>query len=181
MKKFLFTALAFAAANFSFGQSAYTENYGNGTKKCEGFYNAAVNISETDSKEVKAQKLASAIKVGKWSYWHENGQLNAEQFFTNGTPSGVWKSWYRDGKQEFVIDFNTGNSTYWFQNGVKSEEGKMLPSMQKDGAWVGYYESGKKNYDGSYRNGQKDGLWNWYDEQGKIYFIEKWTNGVKVN
>jgi antitoxin component YwqK of YwqJK toxin-antitoxin module len=181
MKKLLFTAFALASSVLVFGQQAYTETWPNGQKQCEGFYNTAVNISENDSKEVRAQKLANAIRVGKWTYWHDNGQLLAEQYYNNGTMTGTWKSWYKDGKQEFVIDFATGNSTFWFTNGNKFEEGKMLPGMIKDGKWTGYYESGKKNFEGSYKNGQKDGLWNWYDESGKIYFIEKWNNGVKAN
>jgi antitoxin component YwqK of YwqJK toxin-antitoxin module len=181
MKRIFLSAFAIIAGTALFAQQqTYTENYPSGVKRCEGFYNSAVSISENDSKEVRAQKMANAVRVGKWSYWHENGQLLAEQYYGNdGAMTGVWKSWYKDGKQEFVVDFATGNSTFWFQNGQKFEEGKMLPGMVKDGAWVGYYESGKKNYEGSYKNGQKEGTWNWYDEQGKLYYIEKWHNGVK--
>jgi antitoxin component YwqK of YwqJK toxin-antitoxin module len=181
MRKLFFTALALVSSAIVFGQQAYTENWPNGQKQCEGFYNTAVNISENDSKEVRAQKLASAIRVGKWTYWHDNGQLLAEQFYNNGVMTGTWKSWYKNGKPEFVIDFATGNATFWFQNGNKFEEGKMLPGMMKDGMWISYYESGQKNVEGAYKNGVKDGLWNFYDQSGKVYFIEKWNNGVKAN
>ena len=42
------------------------------------------------------------------------------------------------------------------ENGKTFETGKMLPTMARDGSWIGYYVNGTKNYDGSYKNGQKD-------------------------
>lgn len=182
MKKLLFTAVALIAVNILSAQSAYTEKYPNGTKQCEGTYSSAITINDNDTKEVRAQKLANAIKMGKWQYWAENGQLIAEQYYTNGVMSGTWNSWYRSGKQESVINFTTGVTTTWYENGNVFESGKTLPGMIKEGVWVGNYESGKKNYEGSYKNGQKDGVWNWYNEQtGQVYFTEKWNNGTKVN
>ena len=113
MKKLFFTAAILFTANLTFAQFNYVEKFPNGNKKCEGSYNSAVVISDNDTKEVKAQKMANALRVGKWSFWYENGQLAGEQNFNNGVATGIWKSWYKDGKQETEIDFTTGSYTSW--------------------------------------------------------------------
>ena len=179
MKKILFTAAVLLLANFTFAQFAYVEKFGNGNKKCEGSYTSAVVINDNDTKEVKAQKMASAQRVGKWTYWYESGAVAGEQYFTNGVSSGIWKSWYVTGKQETEINFTTGVYTSWSTNGNMYEKGKVNTDMSRDGNWVGNYESGVKNYEGSYKNGQKNGKWNFYDEKGTLYYTEIWTNGVK--
>ena len=53
--------------------------------------------------------------------------------------------------------------------------------MVKEGVWVGNYENGTKNYEGSWKNGQKDGQWKFWDEKGTLYYIETWKNGQKQN
>src|ERR1051326_2868375 len=118
MKKIILTVAASCLATFMFGQYTYTENFPNGVKKCEGSYNSAVSIASTDTKEVKAQKMANAIRTGKWTYWYENGQLAGEQYYdNNGVMTGVWKSWYNNGKPETSIDFTNDTYVSWSLNG----------------------------------------------------------------
>jgi antitoxin component YwqK of YwqJK toxin-antitoxin module len=182
MKKLILSASLLAAFAVTNAQQTYTANYPNGTKQVEGQYNSAVTISNDDSKEVQAQKMANAIQIGKWTYWHENGQVAAENHYSNtGVMIGNWKGFYKDGKKELDINFTTGAAQYWYNNGQLFEEGKMLPGMIKEGNWKTYYDNGKINVEGAYVNGQKNGQWKFYDQQGKLYFVEVWNNGQKAN
>ncbi|MCC7302842.1 MAG: hypothetical protein IT233_09380 [Bacteroidia bacterium] len=181
MKKTILS-LAFAlCALFAFGQYTYTENWPDGKKKLEGQYQSAVEILSTDTKEQKAQKMSTAIRIGKWQHWHQNGQLASVEYYNNGVMTGHWQSWYENGSVESDIDFSTGKAVYYYSDGKKHSEGKMKAGMIQDGFWVAYHSNGNKNTEGSYTNGQKNGEWKFYDEKGNHYFTEKWNNGVKAN
>lgn len=181
MKKTLLSITLVLCALIAFGQYTYTENWPSGKKRTEGSYQSAVEILSTDSKEVKAKKMADAIRIGKWQHWHENGTLAAVEYYTNGVMSGHWQSWYASGAMESDIDFSTGKAVYYWQDGKKYSEGKMLAGMIQDGAWTTWHSNGVKNTEGSYIKGQKHGDWKFYDEKGNHYFTEKWNNGVKSN
>lgn len=181
MKKTLLSITFALSALLAFGQYTYTENWPNGKKKMQGSYNSAVEIYSTDSKEVQSQKMANAIRIGKWEHFFEDGKLAAEEFYTNGVMTGTWKSWYSDGSVQYVIDFSTGKAIIYHQNGKVASEGKMLPGMIQDGYWITNHSNGNRNVEGSYVNGQKNGDWKFYDEKGNHYFTEKWNNGVKTN
>jgi antitoxin component YwqK of YwqJK toxin-antitoxin module len=57
----------------------------------------------------------------------------------------------------------------------------MNTGMTQTGKWTGYFEDGKKNFEGSYNmSGQKDGTWTWYDETGKITATQVFRNGELV-
>ncbi len=181
MKKYILTLTIVLSGLFLSAQTMYTESWPNGTQKIKGNYLSAVEIYSTDSKDVKAQKMASAIKVGKWEQWYENGQLASVENYTNNVMTGQWKSWYQDGKVQYEIDFTSGVAVIYHQNGNKQSEGKMLPGMLNDGKWTGYHANGNKNFEGSYKSGVKDGQWKFYDEKGNHYFTEVWNNGNKAN
>ena len=181
MKKIILTLITLAFAGGLFAENNFVEYYPNGKKKTEGNYNTAVTINESDSKDVKASKLANAIKIGKWSYWYENGQLAAEQYYTTtGSMTGNWKGWYQTGTLELDINFATGDATFYHANGKVESSGKMLDGMIKEGKWTIYHDNGNKNVEGSYVKGQKDGLWIYYDRDGKQSATENWKNGTSV-
>jgi antitoxin component YwqK of YwqJK toxin-antitoxin module len=178
MKKIIFTLSALAFSLAINAQGVTTEHWPNGNKKSEGVAIGNAVVSASDSKENQARQLSSVIKDGKWSYWYENGTLRAEEYYTNGTMTGIWKVLYEDGKLESQIDFGTSKATIFFKDGNKNSEGGMINGMIHTGAWVGYYENGNKNYQGSYDNaGNKIGTWTWYDEKGNATTEQTFNNG----
>jgi antitoxin component YwqK of YwqJK toxin-antitoxin module len=184
MKKVLVTFLAVAAYVICSAQSKVKSEYWpNGTKMSEGAYNKEVSIAANASKAEIATKTQDVYKVGKWIFWHQNGQLAGEQYYgNNGEMIGLWKTWYDNGQMESEIDLNAQKATYWFKNGQKAREGGMLPNMIMVGKWVYYHEGGTKNAEGAYdNNGQRTGEWLWYDDKGNVYSKEVFKNGVKMN
>lgn len=167
MKKILFTLLASAISVAAFSQQSTIKYWDNGNKKSEGLMIGGTAVSSNDSKAVQAQKMQGAVKDGKWSYWFENGKQSGEEYYNKGSQTGTWKTWYDNGNISSEINFEAGTATFWFSNGKKQSEGKMMTGMVRDGKWTGWYENGRINFEGSYKNGKKEGVWVWYNEKGE--------------
>jgi antitoxin component YwqK of YwqJK toxin-antitoxin module len=183
MKKLITLALFLCASTWAFAQYNHVEVGPNGNKTEEGQYNANPGINAGDSKAVIAQKMSVIYKIGTWRYWHENGQLAAEEQYDNsGNPTGIWKTWYNNGTLESVINKTTGAVTYYHPNGQKSEEGTINVNNQRVGSWQGWHENGNLNYRGDYNSvGQKNGAWQYYDSNGTIYQTQQYVNDVLTN
>jgi antitoxin component YwqK of YwqJK toxin-antitoxin module len=162
-----------------YGQTQKIENWPNGQKKVSGSYKYAVPVSASASKEDLLKSSSQIIKVGKWQYWFENGQLQAEENYTDGTRTGVQKSWYSDGKHESEIDLNGLKAFYWFANGQKQSEGSILNNGTPVGLWVAWHENGVKNSEGAYDPaGKKQGTWKFWDDKGQLIGQQNYVNGV---
>ncbi len=168
MKKVIFTLSAITVFLTANAQGTKTETWPNGNKKSEGVIIGKA-LDASASKEVQLRQSVAAIKDGKWTNWFENGTVRSEEYYSNGTMIGNWKVWYDNGQLESDINFTTGKSVYFHKNGKKQSEGGIASGMVNIGTWIGYFEDGSKNYEGTYNmNGQKDGVWTWYDEKGKV-------------
>ncbi len=78
---------------------------------------------------------------------HENGQIKmGGQFDANGKRTGLWESFYEDGKPWSIGEY---------ENGVEIGGKKT------------WYPNGKIRYQGQMRNGKPFGQWIFYDESGK--------------
>ena len=161
--------LPFIFSNAQTGQRTYVEKFPNGNVRIKGNYISPVEISPNDPKDVMAQKMGNAKKVGKWEIFYESGKPAAEEFYNNGVMTGKWNSWYESGSKQYEIDFTSGQAVIYHVNGNVQSKGKMLPGMLMDGKWIGYHDNGKVNFEGSYKAGNKDGEWKFYDEKGNHY------------
>lgn len=92
------------------------------------------------------------VKVGRWTYWYDNGVKREELFFKNGKKEGTWTFWNRDGKK-------------WKQQNYKND---LL-----DGPWTVWHPNGKKSIERNYVNDRLDGKYTKWNEQGKI-IQESW-------
>ena len=122
---------------------------------------------ESLPKDQQDQLLRTTARDGVWNYWYPNGTLQRVEEYSNGLMTGKWYGYFDNGKQTHQIDFTTGKAVYYFSNGQKQSEGKMLSDMVQEGPWIGWYQHGVKNFEGNYVNGVKDGLWLWYDIKGR--------------
>jgi antitoxin component YwqK of YwqJK toxin-antitoxin module len=186
MKHFISVSLSFLFVSAAFAQQLKTDYYANGTKRSEGILlgvekEALAPDFDKQPKEIQLQRSANGYKDGKWTFWHENGKVSAEQYYNKGEMTGVWKSWTQDGAQGSEIDFNKGTAVYWYANGKKSSEGKIIKGMQHDGAWTGWYENGNINYEGNYKQGLKEGTWTWYNNKGVKIQEEIYKNGLLIS
>lgn len=182
MKKIFFTILALVISIELWAQ-VKTTYHSNGQKASEGvLLNADASVLSPDfeslPKQTQADKLKNCPKDGKWTYWYANGQVSTEEFYKNGLMTGIWKGFYADGKPSFLINFETGESTNWFENGSIQSKGKVNSNMAQEGKWVIYYQNGQINTEGNYSNGQKTGVWTFYNESGKKTAEQTFQDGM---
>lgn len=89
----------------------------------------------------------NGVLIGKWVYWHPNGERMGETQFDKGVKSGAWKEWYdnRNLKAEgnFVNDKEDGQFVYYFRNGIRQMEGRYSKGRQV-GDWRFWNEDGKE-------------------------------------
>ena len=98
--------------------------------------------------KIKSHKVFNNSKRnGKWTIWHENGNL-------------ARTSSYAAGKKD-------GSYAFYFNDGSKKEEG-VWKNDQRDGLWVKYANNGNTKKEGKYSNGKKDGVWTTWNDKGLI-------------
>jgi antitoxin component YwqK of YwqJK toxin-antitoxin module len=182
MKHLFATSLFLFLAAGLFSQTAKTEKWKNGRDKCTGAYKYDVPVSANASKEDLMKVSSQLVKVGKWQYWYESGQLQAEENYTDGLRTGTQKSWYANGKPESAIDLNAKTATYWYDNGQKQSEGPVLANSSPTGFWTAWHSNGKKNSEGSYNAaGNKEGTWRFWDSDGQLIGQQTYKNGAAQN
>lgn len=71
--------------------------------------------------------------------------------------------------------------TYYTTGGVIEEGDLSIAGNLKTGLWKGYYEDGKKEYVGAYRDGEKHGNWKYWDNTGNLSKKVKYKNGTVVD
>lgn len=85
------------------------------------------------------------VRTGKFTYYHENGQIESVGFYKDDYKNGEWLSFYEDGKKESegVYDMwdKQGVWLYYFENGQLEQE-SLYKDDRLDGESIYYFESG---------------------------------------
>ena len=108
---------------------------------------------------------------GRWTSWHENGQVREVGEYSMGAEVGDW-SWFDDNGQRiavgtFVDGQREGAWTFWYSGGTKQMDARY-EGGQGAGNWVLYYEDGSPWAEGSYVDGEISGYWTIWDEFGAV-------------
>jgi len=89
-------------------------------------------------------KFKDGKLVGKWTWWHENGQMEKIGNYKDSKLDGKWTGWHENGQKYFEENFkddeNHGKSTMWLENGQKVGEGNY-----KDGKLIKCISGACKN------------------------------------
>lgn len=162
------------------------------------FYYASGDLEQTGS-------YSAGKPDGEWIWYHVNGQKLREEFYINGREDGEMKEYdsrgntiatgqYMDGmktgKWEFksdsyryvgsyIDDMQTGKWKGFFDNGKKAFEGDFLNGLE-NGTQTYYYDNGKIREIRSYKLGLPDGEWKSYDELGEPVLFTTFRAGVEV-
>jgi antitoxin component YwqK of YwqJK toxin-antitoxin module len=126
-----------------------------------------------DGKKKLDGNYRNGLMNGKWTYYHENGQIHGQGRFIDGDGSNPSES--------SGIPFNgrSGRWKFWYENGQKSSE-KTYKDGKQNGKWTEWYENGQKRGEGTFKDGKYDGLnANWY-ENGQKSFEGTYKNGILI-
>lgn len=134
------------------------EKYPNGAAKSRG--------------QVLQDQNDNYVKVGLWTFWHDNGQKSEEGEYKDGERSGDWMYWRENGKKlkegKFTNGKETGVWTYWYENGRKDFEGENRHG-KRFGVWTFWHENGRKREEGRYEADLRVGVWtSWYQSGQKL-------------
>ena len=178
----LFISSAFFLSALS-AQTVKTEKWSSGQTKSTGAYKYDVPAASANATKQEILRISSQlVKVGKWQYWFENGQMQAEESYTDGLRTGSQKSWYSNGTHESVVDLDAKTATYWFDNGQKQSEGAVLSNAAPTGRWISWHSNGVKNSEGAYDlAGLKQGTWQFWNAQGQLIGQQTYRNGIAQN
>lgn len=82
--------------------------------------------------------------VGQIRQWSEEGIIVKQGQFLDGSPSGVWRHFYPNGKLQHVINFSSpfGSTQSFSASGKRMAEGQFYDGA-KLGAWMQWNEEGK--------------------------------------
>jgi len=136
----------------------------------------------SDECVVEVGQLIGDIKVGRWTYYHNNGRIQQIGSYRNNMQIGQWAYFYADGRKEkegyFVDNILENHWSYFYPNGQKEKEGSYNVG-EIDGQWTYYYSNGNIKKEGSYSSGKVDGEWKYYFQLGKKEKEGIYKNGKK--
>ena len=133
-----------------------------------------------DGKRREEGAFAHGIKSQTWSYYDETGEglISAE----------VWKdgviqqqmTYYPDGTMRSETAFTEQGdvTSYFYENGKKEREGTYKNGFEV-GVWTWYYENGNIKEEGTFVDGKWDGVWAWYRENGTVEYHRIYANGIE--
>jgi len=120
------------------------------------------------------------LENGKWTEWHENGEIKSKGKYLNGKRNGKWTEWHDNGEikseGEYLNGEKNGKWTQWHDNGQKHTEGEYV-NGEKSGNLTSWYSNGQKREEGEYINGEQNGEWTEWHFTGEKEFrrrIYKW-------
>ena len=115
--------------------------------------------------------------------WHENGQMESEEHYEAGVPTGRWVAWYENGQMANETDYGAGMGTgrlvSWYENGQMESEGHY-EADERTGRWVEWYRNGQMEREGHYEAGERTGRWvEWY-RNGQMEREEHYEAGERT-
>jgi antitoxin component YwqK of YwqJK toxin-antitoxin module len=176
------------AQNKGLKQNFYKDENGQKTnaKLSEGyvFYSDERLLSDIDNMPKDLMRVAESglRKDGKWTYWHLNGKVQAEEYYLNGIKTGVWKIFNDLGILETEINYETGILQTFHPNSVKNSQGSINVSNDvSKGLWQAWHDNGKINYEGKLNDeGVNIGTWKWYNRDGVLITTQEFDTTGKL-
>lgn len=108
---------------------------------------------------------------GRWTSWHENGQVQEQGWYENHRETGGWQWWDENGQRIAVGTFFAGQRegtwTFWYSNGVRQVDAQYADG-KGSGFWTLYFDDGQKCAEGQFLDGELDGHWTVWDEFGAV-------------
>jgi antitoxin component YwqK of YwqJK toxin-antitoxin module len=125
-----------------------------------------------------------AIKHGQERNWYPGGALHWEREFRYGKPTGVWRSWYENGKPRTEC-FYFGpeverTMTFWREDGKLTAQGPACDGARR-GAWKFWWSNGQLAEQGEYRGGLREGVWQAWSEDGGRRYERVYEKNVRVS
>ena len=108
---------------------------------------------------------------GRWTSWHENGQVQEQGWYEDQREVGDWQWWDDNGQRiaagQFVDGKREGDWAFWYSNGVRQIDAHYSDGLGT-GYWTLYFDDGQKCAEGAFDGGEITGFWTIWDEFGAV-------------
>jgi antitoxin component YwqK of YwqJK toxin-antitoxin module len=174
----------------------------------DGQLDGTWTIRDRNGQNIIEWNFDHGVRNGTWTWWYGNGKKRLDAIYKNGKLDGDVMESSQDGQQEaskttFVEGRQLAKAVGWYTLGQKRFEGYYLRVVgmaeptydwwngtitisanvptgedQKHGAWVEWYQSGKKKIEAQYDHGVPTGRFVWWYENGQKQAEVEYQNGV---
>ncbi len=147
---------------------------------------------------------AKQVKHGFYRRYWDNGNRREVGTFIRGERSDEWRfydrnsadlisaeiwevgtlrqqmTFYPNGtlRSETAYTDQGDVTSYFYENGKKEREGTYKNGFEV-GKWIWYYENGNVKEEGNFVDGKWDGVWAWYRENGTVEYHRIYANGIE--
>ncbi len=168
----------------------------NAPEQNSGIMPETISDSGFTNKAEAKNITVNELKEGKWVEYYKfypysglkvttdtNAPLYYLTIYSSGKPSGLVRSYYKNGKIESISFYSNGQSNgvskKFYENGTVAMETPTL-NGKLNGTSKMYYKSGKIESESSYKDGQPNGMTKLYYENGKLKVEKNSINGIDV-
>lgn len=120
-------------------------------------------------------------KVGIWTKYYPNGNINHEITMANNVPNGYAKFYYKNGgiQEEGMWQNNkwVGEYKYYHENGEVFYKWNYNSSGKREGHQEYHHENGNMMIEGEWANGNEAGTIKEYYEDGSLKSEKNFNNG----
>ena len=116
------------------------------------------------------------IKIGLATWYAENGNKTQEGKYEKGSKVGLWKKWYKDGKNKDVINYVNNNTEVldkWNKDGTAQVK-------NGNGTYTNYWENGNIKITGEISDKFKNGTWKNYTKESELENEAIYSDGKLV-
>ncbi len=185
--------------------------YADGTIKQSAYYTMNGNDStlvrvtfyyQNGKKSLEAHYVRDTILNGTWTIWYEDGRMNAECLFENGTRKGDWQIWDFEGNKlntnQYTIDTSYNGLPLvikyfqeqqgenemiglieFYTNHLRKTEGPVKDNL-KHGLWKAWYTDGTKWSEGNFQYDVSHGHTAVWHENGQIFYEGNYQLGKRI-
>ena len=122
-------------------------------------------------------------KDGKETVLRKDGTKEWEREWDHGKPSGVWRSWFANGKLRSEVFFAGPKEerpmTFWFENGARRMQGPAKDGV-RCGHWKVWFANGQLAEEGEFVGNRREGEWQAWSEDGQRSFVRVYQHDVRL-
>ena len=100
------------------------------------------------------------------------------------TSTELSRGTFAENNRQLILNGQMTDKTMTLSAGDDELLVQEMPGLEKGNTflrWSGYYESGKMQFEGSWRKGKKHGEWTYFDESGDVQKKELYKRGKLKN
>lgn len=124
------------------------------------------------SSTIEQGKYENSRKVGLWTRYYPNGNIQSKINYVNGRPKGMYALYYKNGNAEEVGNWdrnkNTGDFKRYHKNGEVMQHFFFAENGKRNGEQLYYYSNGQVEVSVNMVNGKEDGTLKRYFPNGEL-------------